>query len=276
MADDRVAIWNSGLKFGRKPANGELLIGNGDGFTLSNIQAGSGVSIIDTAGGIEISATGSGGTVTDVTATSPLASSGGSTPNISLSGAVGVANGGTGASTLTANNVILGNGTSAVQFVAPGTIGNLLQSDGTTWGSAAVPLGRQLLTTLTTTSGTTAGLTGISTTAYTALICVLMLNSHNGSGGANQSLQLEMSENNGSTWLTASTLTAAIASGVLIAAATEIYNFKTSTSKLGMYFANATVTSIYVTSTAPINAIRFKWSLGASFNAGTIQIYGVP
>jgi hypothetical protein len=31
MADDNVTIWGSGLKFGRKPANGELLIGNGTG-----------------------------------------------------------------------------------------------------------------------------------------------------------------------------------------------------------------------------------------------------
>lgn len=45
--------------------------------------------------------------------------------------------GGTGQSSLTANNVILGNGTSAVQFVAPGTSGNVLTSNGTTWTSAA-------------------------------------------------------------------------------------------------------------------------------------------
>lgn len=51
--------------------------------------------------------------------------------------AVTVAQGGTGASTLTANNVILGNGTSAVQFVAPGTNGNVLTSNGTTWVSQA-------------------------------------------------------------------------------------------------------------------------------------------
>jgi len=38
---------------------------------------------------------------------------------------------------LTANNVILGNGTSAVQVVAPGTTGNVLTSNGTTWTSAA-------------------------------------------------------------------------------------------------------------------------------------------
>jgi len=51
-------------------------------------------------------------------------------------GVTGVAQGGTGASTLTANNVILGNGTSAVGFVAPGSSGNILTSNGTTWTSA--------------------------------------------------------------------------------------------------------------------------------------------
>ena len=54
-----------------------------------------------------------------------------------VTGTVAVANGGTGATTLTANNVILGNGTSAVQVVAPGTTGNVLTSNGTTWVSAA-------------------------------------------------------------------------------------------------------------------------------------------
>jgi len=56
--------------------------------------------------------------------------------NIS-SGTLGVARGGTGAATLDANNVILGNGTSAVQFVAPGTSSNVLTSNGTTWVSQA-------------------------------------------------------------------------------------------------------------------------------------------
>lgn len=54
-----------------------------------------------------------------------------------VSGTLPVANGGTGAVSLTANNVILGNGTSAVQVVAPGTSGNVLTSNGTTWTSAA-------------------------------------------------------------------------------------------------------------------------------------------
>jgi hypothetical protein len=54
-----------------------------------------------------------------------------------LSTALPVASGGTGAATLTANNVVIGNGTSAVNFVAPGTSGNVLTSNGTTWTSAA-------------------------------------------------------------------------------------------------------------------------------------------
>lgn len=137
MADDKVAIWGSGLKFGRKPANGELLIGNGQDMTMATLTAGAGASITNAAGAITISATGSGGTVTGVTASAPLASSGGSSPDISLTGTVGVANGGTGRSSLTANNVILGNGTSAVGLVAPGASGNVLTSDGTTWASSA-------------------------------------------------------------------------------------------------------------------------------------------
>lgn len=52
-----------------------------------------------------------------------------------VTGTLPVGNGGTGSSTLTANNVLLGNGTSALQVVAPGSSGNLLTSNGTTWQS---------------------------------------------------------------------------------------------------------------------------------------------
>jgi hypothetical protein len=48
-----------------------------------------------------------------------------------------VADGGTGSSSLAANNVLLGNGTSALQVVAPSTSGNVLTSNGTTWTSTA-------------------------------------------------------------------------------------------------------------------------------------------
>jgi hypothetical protein len=55
---------------------------------------------------------------------------------VTLAQALPVASGGTGAATLTANAVLVGNGTSAVQVVAPGTTGNILTSNGTAWTSA--------------------------------------------------------------------------------------------------------------------------------------------
>jgi len=54
-----------------------------------------------------------------------------------VTGTVGVANGGTGLGTLTSGNVILGAGTSTPTFVAPGTSGNVLTSNGSTWVSSA-------------------------------------------------------------------------------------------------------------------------------------------
>ena len=61
---------------------------------------------------------------------------------VSLSAPVSVANGGSGRATLTANYVLLGNGTTAVQMIAPGTSGNVLTSNGTTWASTAANFGK--------------------------------------------------------------------------------------------------------------------------------------
>jgi len=73
-----------------------------------------------------------------------------------------VADGGTGASSITANSVILGNGTSALSgnLVAPGTSGNVLTSNGTTWTSAD---GNKITsgTSQATTSGTSIDFTSI-------------------------------------------------------------------------------------------------------------------
>jgi hypothetical protein len=52
-----------------------------------------------------------------------------------ITGILAVSNGGTGASELTANSVLLGNGTNSLLKVAPGASGNILISDGTTWKS---------------------------------------------------------------------------------------------------------------------------------------------
>jgi hypothetical protein len=123
-----------------------LLIGNSTGNTLTkaSLTAGSGVTITPGAGSIQIAFTGPGaGSVTSVDVsggTTGLTTSGGpvtSAGTVTLAGTLNVANGGTGATSLTANNVILGNGTSAVQVVAPSTAGNVLTSNGTTWASTA-------------------------------------------------------------------------------------------------------------------------------------------
>jgi len=57
--------------------------------------------------------------------------------DVNSSGILQVVGGGTGQASLTAENVILGNAASAVKFVAPGSSGNVLTSNGTTWASVA-------------------------------------------------------------------------------------------------------------------------------------------
>lgn len=122
-----IGIGYGGTGLTATPTNGQLAIGNGSGYTLANLTAGTNVSISNTSGGITISATpAAGGTVTSVAMTvpsflsvtgSPITTSG--TLAVSLSGtALPVANGGSGATTLT--GYISGNGTSA--FTASTTI----------------------------------------------------------------------------------------------------------------------------------------------------------
>jgi hypothetical protein len=101
----------------------------------ANITGGSIVGITDLA--VADGGTGAS-TATNARTNLSAAKSGANSDITSITGlttALAPSQGGTGATTLTANNVVLGNGTSAVQFVAPGTNGNVLVSNGTTWTS---------------------------------------------------------------------------------------------------------------------------------------------
>lgn len=61
-------------------------------------------------------------------------------------GVLPAANGGLGVASPNANHVLLGNGTGAVQTVAPGTSLNLLASNGSTWVSTTVLSGTSKIT----------------------------------------------------------------------------------------------------------------------------------
>ena len=103
--------------------NGQLLIGNSTGNTLTKatLTAGSGISITNGAGSITIAATGGSGTVTSVALSggttgltvsgSPITTSG----TITLAGTLAVANGGTGATSASSARTNLGLGTIATQ-----------------------------------------------------------------------------------------------------------------------------------------------------------------
>jgi hypothetical protein len=80
-----------------------------------------------------------------------------------------VAQGGIGAATLTANSVLLGNGTSTPQLIAPSTNGNFLRSNGTTWTSQAVTIGTGTVTSVATGNGLSGGT--ITTSGTLVLAC---------------------------------------------------------------------------------------------------------
>jgi hypothetical protein len=76
---------------------GTLAVANGGtGTTTPSLVAGSGIAVSGTWPNQTVATSGGGGTITAVTASSPLASSGGTAPNISFSGTLAAANGGTG------------------------------------------------------------------------------------------------------------------------------------------------------------------------------------
>ena len=99
---------NGGTGVSAIPANGQLLIGNAAGYTLNTLTPGVGIGVTNAAGSITLANTGvlswSGG-ATGLTPATPT------TGNVTLSGLLNVASGGTGQSTYTNGQLLIGNTT---------------------------------------------------------------------------------------------------------------------------------------------------------------------
>ena len=65
-----LGVSSGGTGLTATPANGQIDIGNGSGFTRTNLTAGSGISITNGAGSISIASTSAGGSVTSVSVVS--------------------------------------------------------------------------------------------------------------------------------------------------------------------------------------------------------------
>lgn len=131
------------------PSNGELLIGNGSGYALSTLTAGSNITITEGSGSITIAAAagaptaGDGIDVSGQTVSVDLKTNGGCVIEStelaidlgasSITGTLAVADGGSGATTLT--GILKGNGTSAFTAATAGTdyLSNASTIDGGTF-----------------------------------------------------------------------------------------------------------------------------------------------
>lgn len=111
--------------------NGQLLIGNGTGFTLSTLTSGTGISITNGAGSISIV---NAGVTSFQTSLSGLTPSSATTGAITLAGTLGAASGGTGlnASGATNGQLLIGNGSGfALSTLTAGTNISITNGAGT-------------------------------------------------------------------------------------------------------------------------------------------------
>lgn len=146
------------------PSNGQLLIGNGSGYSLATLTAGSNISISNGAGSITISASGStgvssvdvsGGTTGLTTSGGPITSSG----TITLGGTLNVANGGTGLTSTPSNGQLdIGNGSGFTRTTLTAGTGVSISN-----GSGSITINATNNGTVTSVSGS-GGTTGLTLT----------------------------------------------------------------------------------------------------------------
>lgn len=183
--EGQIPIANGGTGLSTTPTNGQLLIGNGTGYTLATLTEGTAIDITNGAGTITIDVdtselptvpitfTADSGTamaaaniINFVTGSGMTSSASGNTVTHSLDVPVTVANGGTGQTSLTDHGVLVGSGTSAIDALAVGATGTVLAgSTGADPAFTATPsvTSITLSTPLAVSSGGTgsSGITGI-------------------------------------------------------------------------------------------------------------------
>ena len=116
-------VTSGGTGLSTIPSNGQLLIGNGTGYTLGTLGAGTGITVTNGAGTISVANSGvlswSGGAsgLTPATAT---------TGAVTLAGTLVAVNGGTGFASYAVGDLLYANSTTTLTKLAVGTTGQVL------------------------------------------------------------------------------------------------------------------------------------------------------
>jgi len=189
---------------------------------------------------------------------------------LTLGAALPVASGGTSLTTLTANNVILGNGASAPTFVAPSTSGNVLTSNGTTWASTApATSGTVTAVSVASTNGFAGTSSGGATPALTLSTSITGVLKGNGTAISAATAGTDYVAPGTATTFTA-TQTFAGSSSVLaevLSNAAEVATISATAATGTINYDVTTQSVIYYTSNASANwTVNFRASSGTSLN----------
>ena len=109
------------------PTNGQLLIGNGSGYTLNTLTAGAGISVTNAAGSITIDNTGVLSFSADTTGLTPAVATTGA---VTLGGALNAAHGGTGLTSYSVGDLLVASGATTLTQLSDVAVGNVLLSGG--------------------------------------------------------------------------------------------------------------------------------------------------
>lgn len=141
---------------GSSASNGQLLIGNGSGYSLATLTAGSNISVTNGAGTITIAATGgAGGGVTDISfGSTGLTPSTGTSGSVTVAGTLAVGSGGTGITSGTSGGIPYFSGATTIASSSALAANNLVIGGGAGVSPSTTTTGTNVLTALGVNVGT--------------------------------------------------------------------------------------------------------------------------